>query len=291
MTDLGFGSCSNLLKKAAERNKKLASVSTPSIVYEAALLRHSSRAENADIASLGSHNGGVLGYKSKEEALEAIRSAPLLEDVSLWTHWDDVFGGDVSKFGDLKSFLENEGILLSAGKSSSGRQTPLVVMETSPGVLLKVTTDTSPEKFKECACRGDAIGTAGHLVSMVMVNGDVASTPVALLANHVHSSLASMGADDKDDCDRRSTFVLECLARMPLKLARAIGKKVCFSNTYNTGQTSFYFSCYRSPHKVERHVTPIPHPPPPSFPSLVLYQFFIDAAGKSTVSWGRDDAK
>ena len=229
MTDLGFGSCSNLLKKAAERNKKLASVSTPSVVYEAALLRHSSGAEDAGIASLGTHSGGVLGYKNKDKALEAIRSTPLLEDVSLWTHWDDVFGGDVSKLGDLKSFLENEGILLSAGKSSSGRQTALVVMETSPGVLLKVTTDTSPEKFRECACRGDAIGTAGHLVSMVIMNGDVANTPVALLANYVHSSLASMGADDKDDCDHRSTFVLECLARMPLRLARVIGTKVRFS--------------------------------------------------------------
>ena len=230
MTDLGFGSCSNLLKKATEQKKNAARISTPAIVYEAALMRHDPGTKDSGSVSLDAHNGGVLGYKTKEEALEAIHSTPLLEDISLWTHWDEVYGGDVSKLGDLKSFLENEGILRSAGKSTLQNQSPLVVMETSPGVLVRVTTDTSPEVFKECACRGDAVGSAGHLVSMVIVNGGVANTPVALLANHMHSSLASMFSDDKDGADHRSVFVLECLARMPLRLARAIGTKVhaCF---------------------------------------------------------------
>lgn len=229
MTDLGFGSCSNLLKKASEQKKNVARISTPSVVYEAALLHHDTGTKDSDSVSLAAHNSGVLGYKSKEDAIEAIRSTPLLEDVSLWTHWDEVFGGEVSKLGDLKSFLENEGILMSAGKSSLESQSPLVVMEASPGVLLRVTTDTSPEMFKECACRGDAIGTAGHLVSMVIVNGGVANTPVALLANHMQSCLASMAADhDKDDSDYRSTFVLECLTRTPHRLAQAMGTKVPF---------------------------------------------------------------
>lgn len=228
MTDLGFGSCSNLLKKVAEQKKNASRLNTPSVVYEAALMRHDPGTKDSDSLSSNAHSSGVLGYRSKEEALEAIRSTPLLEDISLWTHWDEVYGGDVSKLGDLKSFLENEGVLRSAGKSPLQSHSPLVVMETSPGVLLRVTTDTSPEMFKECACRGDAIGAAGHLVSMVIVNGGVANTPVALLANHVHSSLASMAADDKDGSDHRSAFVLECLSRMPLRLARAIGTKVCF---------------------------------------------------------------
>ena len=210
----------------------MARISTPSIVYEAALLHHDSDTKVSESLSSESHHGGVLGYKSKEEAIEAIRSTPLMEDVSLWTHWDDVYGGEVSKLGDLKSFLENEEILMSAGKSSlKSNQSPLVVMETSPGVLLRVTTDTTPEMFKECACREDAIGTAGHLVSMVMVNGGVANTPVALLANHMQSSLASMAVDrDKDECDRRSVFALDCLARMPHRLAKAIGTKVRFND-------------------------------------------------------------
>lgn len=200
---------------------------TLTTVYELALLCHGAGAFDEDGASFNARS--ALGYKSKQEALDAIRSTPLLEDVSLWTHWDDVFGGEVSKLGDLKSFLENEGILWSAEKSLSEGHNSLVVMETNPGVLLRVTTHTSTEIFRKCLLCGDVIGAAGHLVSIVIVNGGVANTPVALLANYVYSSLASMGTDDEGDCDQRPTFVLECLNRMPLRLARAIGKKVCSS--------------------------------------------------------------
>lgn len=200
---------------------------TLTTVYELALLCHGAGAFDEDSASFSARS--ALGYKSKQEALDAIQSTPLLEDVSLWTHWDDVFGGEVSKLGDLKSFLENEGILWSAEKPLSEGHNSLVVMETNPGVLLRVTTHTSTEIFRKCLLCGDVIGAAGHLVSIVIVNGGVANTPVALLANYVYSSLASMGTDDEGDCDQRPTFVLECLNRMPLRLARAIGKKVCSS--------------------------------------------------------------
>ena len=237
VTDLGFGSAANLVKKAAERKKNLVGANIPSIVYEAALLRHSSGVGDTDSISVSTRSGGVLGFKSKEEALEAIKSTPLLEDVSLWTHWDEVFGGEVSKLGDLKSFLENEGILLSTKKISSQIQNPLVVMETSPGVLLRVTMDTSPDMFRECTRHRDVIGATGHLVSMVVMNG-VSNTPVALLANHVQSSLASMVVDDRGDSDHRSTFVLKCLTRMPLRLAQAVGAKVCIS-TYVDRRLTF----------------------------------------------------
>lgn len=224
VTDLGFGSCSNLKKKAFDRREKITGSSATSVVYEAALMSHEPCTKDSEDGQLEAHRGSIRGFMSKEDAIAAIQSTPLLEDVSLWTHWDDVFGGEVSKLGDLKSFLENEGILTNAGKYSPGKNGSLVVMETSPGVLLRVTTDTSPEIFKECACRGDAVGAAGHLVSMVMMNGGVPNTPVALLANHVQSSLASMAA--LEGPDRRCKFVLECLVRMPSKLAQTVGTKV-----------------------------------------------------------------
>ncbi|XP_068715873.1 uncharacterized protein [Montipora foliosa] len=224
VTDLGFGSCSNLKKKAFDRREKITGSSATSVVYEAALMSHEPCTKDSEGGQLEAQRGSILGFMSKEDAIAAIQSTPLLEDVSLWTHWDDVFGGEVSKLGDLKSFLENEGILTNAGKYSPGKNGSLVVMETSPGVLLRVTTDTSPEIFKECACRGDAVGAAGHLVSMVMMNGGVSNTPVALLANHVQSSLASMAA--LEGPDRRCNFVLECLVRMPSKLAQTVGTKV-----------------------------------------------------------------
>lgn len=170
------------------------------------------------------NKGSIHGFQTKEDAIAAIQSTPLLEDVSLWTHWDDVFRGEPSKLGDLKSFLENEGILMNAGKSTSANYGPLVVIETSPGVLLRLTTITSIDLCNQSINVGDAVGAAGHLASMVVVNGGVSNTPVALLANHVQSSLASMAA--REGHDRCSDFVLNCLVRLPSNLAQTVGAKV-----------------------------------------------------------------
>ena len=214
-----LGCFSNILKKAKDRKKDLPRSTTPLVVYEAPYICQDSGAS----AGTEEHNSSILGYMSKEDAIAAIRSTPQLEDVALWTHWDEVYGGDVSKLGDLKSFLENEEILINAGKSRAGPWTRPVdaVMESSPGVLLRVTTETSTDIFRDCASRGDPVGAAGDLVSMVIMNGGVANTPVALLSNHVQSALAAMAS-----YDRSCNFVLQCLVRMPRRLAQAVGMKV-----------------------------------------------------------------
>lgn len=118
---------------------------------------------------------------------------------------------------------------MNAGKSTSGKHGPLVVIETSPGVLLRLTTITSIDLCNQSINVGDAVGAAGHLASVVVVNGGVSNTPVALLANHVQSSLASMAA--REGHDRCSDFVLNCLVRLPSKLAQTVGAKVfCSKN-------------------------------------------------------------
>ena len=221
MTDLGFGSFSRLREKTNERRKTTSGVEVDSIVYEAALLCNDTGKRNDGTSGVKYYKGAVLGWKGKEEAINAIQSTPLLEDVALWTQWDDVFGGEVSGLGKLPSFLENEKILMSVGKTSSRKSSDIVVMETTPGILLRVTTDTSPETFHECVSRYDALGTAGHLVSMVVVNGGVFNTPTALLANHVHSSLASLASSATS-----AEFVLDCLTRIPRRLAASVGAKV-----------------------------------------------------------------
>ena len=208
------------MKKAEDRKKDLPRKTTPLVVYEAPYV-----CQDSGTSAGTEEHSSVLGYMSKEDAIAAIRSTPLLEDVALWTHWDEVYGGDVSKLGDLKSFLENEEILINTGKSSTGLfPGSLAVMESSPGVLLRVTTKTSTDIFRDCASRGDPVGAAGHLVSMVMMSGGVANTPVALLSNHVQSALAAMTSHDRC-CD----FVLQCLVRMPRRLAEAVGIKVWLS--------------------------------------------------------------
>lgn len=68
--------------------------------------------------------------------------------------------------------------------------TGLAALEVIPGVLLKITSYTGDKHFSRASMNLDPVGTAGHLVSMVVADG-VVNTPTALLANYIQSSLAS----------------------------------------------------------------------------------------------------
>lgn len=68
--------------------------------------------------------------------------------------------------------------------------TGLAALEVTPGSLLRITSHTGDKHFADAAATLDPVGTAGHLVSMVVADGPV-NTPFALLANHMESSLAA----------------------------------------------------------------------------------------------------
>ena len=68
-------------------------------------------------------------------------------------------------------------------------QSGLAALEVRPGVLLRISTSSTDKLFAEAAQDLDPVGTAGHMVSIVVADG-VANAPAALLANHMESSLA-----------------------------------------------------------------------------------------------------
>ena len=70
--------------------------------------------------------------------------------------------------------------------------TNLMALETKPGTLLKVTCDTSADRFLSAARKGDVTDTCGHLVSLVITNKGVDGTPLALLGNHIKTALFTM---------------------------------------------------------------------------------------------------
>ncbi|XDV45221.1 hypothetical protein PO909_013352, partial [Leuciscus waleckii] len=102
----------------------------------------------------------------------------------------------------------------------------------SPGVLLRVTTDTSDKHFSESAQALDPVGTAGHLVSIVVSDG-IPNTPTALLANHMESALNLAVAQEaiapgEDECSYAGVarFVLECIAKMPTRICKELLQQV-----------------------------------------------------------------
>ena len=131
--------------------------------------------------------------------------------------------------------LKNILILLSDSISPPGAHLSppieIQVLETRPGVLLKLASHTNTDQFSAHAQNGDAINTAGHLVSLVVQDG-IANVAMALLGNHMEAALAKILSRDMDA--RRSSleggemmrFAVDVLTRMPTQIAQVVAQQV-----------------------------------------------------------------
>ncbi|XP_041077227.1 protein NO VEIN-like isoform X2 [Polyodon spathula] len=229
--ELGYGSLATLVNIVQRQNKlhdDNPSNQTSLVYYETALLikdaRHS-LAETNDAV-------GLLGDISRDTALACLLNTPLLEDLADWSQWELVFH---PQHGDLKDFIErNFGRKVTRlGDKSTAVLADLVAVEVKPGVLLRVTTHTSVELFAEAAMALDPVGTAGHLVSLVIADG-IANAPIALLANHMETSLAAAGGQEEfslineeaASLNISAKFILDCLIRIPTRLCKSLLQQV-----------------------------------------------------------------
>uniref|UniRef100_A0A673I198 Uncharacterized LOC107720215 n=1 Tax=Sinocyclocheilus rhinocerous TaxID=307959 RepID=A0A673I198_9TELE len=165
--ELGHGPLSFLVN-CTQKQKELSGDAVTSVVrYECPLLPMGSGECVVDSV-------GLLGEVSRDQARASLLSAPLLQDLEEWSQWQLVFQPN---HGPLKDFIDKY-----CGK------TELLALEVSPGVLLRVTAVTGDKHFSEATQALDPIGTAGHLLSIVVAYG-IPNTPTALLANHMESAL------------------------------------------------------------------------------------------------------
>ncbi|RXN00805.1 hypothetical protein EOD39_8678 [Acipenser ruthenus] len=228
--ELGYGSLATLVNIVQRQNKlhdDNPSNQTSLVHYETALLikdsRHSLAATNDAV--------GLLGDVSRDTALACLLNTPLLEDLADWSQWELVFE---PQHGDLKDFIErNFGRKVTRlGDESTAVLADLVALEVKPGVLLRVTTHTSAELFAEAAMALDPVGTAGHLVSLVIADG-IANAPLALLANLMETSLAAAGGQEefspiKEEASLNisAKFILDCLIKIPTRLCKSLLQQV-----------------------------------------------------------------
>ncbi|KAK7134163.1 hypothetical protein R3I93_017539 [Phoxinus phoxinus] len=209
--ELGHGPLGCLVNYT-QRQKDLSGDAAASVVrYECPLMPDGSGECVSDTV-------GLLGEVSREQACVCLLAAPLLQDLQEWTQWELVFQPNL---GPIKDFIDKH-----CGK------TELLALEVSPGVLLRVTTDTSDKHFSESAQALDPVGTAGHLVSIVVSDG-IPNTPTALLANHMESALNVAVAqeeitpgEDEYSYGGVARFVLECIAKMPTRICKELLQQV-----------------------------------------------------------------
>ena len=181
-------------------------------------------------------NLGVLGHRSVSDAVACLKCAPLLEDLSQWSHWDLVFKPE---HGELADFIERE-----------RPQHGLHALEITPGILLRVDPDASHQKFLQAVEAYDPINTAGQLVSIVVQQGSVHEMSSQLLGNHVQTALdklvsgpaqPSCGGDDHTQLAMQ--FIYHCLIRIPHQISHFISKEVSIHYvllTYVSAVTIWY---------------------------------------------------
>ncbi|XP_070575816.1 uncharacterized protein [Ptychodera flava] len=239
--ELGHGSLLQLINTVKKQQRNTSDLSTSTlyskVIYETAFCTSNRITEI--IASGEQRTVGILGSQQRGKAMACLMNAPLLEDLAAWSHWSLVFEPE---HGDIKQFIErNSGTMIS--DSMTGVQFPfdVCVLEPKPGVLLKLTTTTSPAMFAEHAGKGDARPTAGHLVSIVIQYGGFKNSPLALLANMMESAFAKLcvggsapGApqpyyEDDYELNNYSTvldFVMTLLMYIPTQICVAIANQV-----------------------------------------------------------------
>ena len=72
--------------------------------------------------------------------------------------------------------------------------THIFALETKPGTLLKLTADSTADKFATASQLEDVANTCGHLVSMLVSDKGMDNLPTALLGNHMKTALLKMQA-------------------------------------------------------------------------------------------------
>ncbi|XP_019748146.1 uncharacterized protein LOC109529281 [Hippocampus comes] len=212
--NLGYGSL-QALARLVQCQKDLGGGGPSLVFYESTLFaRHPILSAESECEAVGR-----LGEVSKLQALASLHSCPLLEDLSEWSQWELIFK---PFHGSLKDFIERH-----------AANTGLAALEVAPSLLLRITSDTGDTYFSNAALTLDPVGTAGHLVSIVVADG-ITNAPTALLANHMQSSLAAAVAEEdlsraEEDMSCYTTvanFLLECLVRIPNRICQALLQQV-----------------------------------------------------------------
>ena len=115
--------------------------------------------------------------------------------------------------------------------------TNVMALETEPGRLLRITTDSSPDKIASAAMSRDVRNLCGYLVSLIVSSKGLENTPLALIANHVKTALLQMQAKSVtlaapgapgfgNQTYPAAEFILECLVMLPKTIASEIANKV-----------------------------------------------------------------
>lgn len=221
--ELGCGSASKLITDYQNLQTSGGLSRGSTIAYLSPLIINS-RFEKRNAGNIPVHSVGVLGDKSRSDAISCLESAPLLENLYEWSHWSSVFQPQLGKLSDFMLDLRLDSSVTSV----------VSALEVSPRKLLKIDRSSTIQAFNSAVDQLDFVRASGHLVSLIVLRGNTRDISPQLLSSHVTSVLERVKAKGSRGCgeekDKRESFVvqfvLNCLLRIPLEICKLVAREV-----------------------------------------------------------------
>ncbi|XP_054822554.1 protein NO VEIN [Prosopis cineraria] len=119
----------------------------------------------------------ISGNVTSRNAIEILLRAPMLSDLSKWSHWDLMFAPSL---GSLTSWL------LEVNTDE------LLCLVAKDGKVLRLDPSASLDSFLEAAVQGSSFQTAVNLISLFCLFGGENYVPLSLLKCHSHHAFEVM---------------------------------------------------------------------------------------------------
>ncbi|KAK9061523.1 hypothetical protein SSX86_018705 [Deinandra increscens subsp. villosa] len=164
---------------------------------------------SAALLSYQNDKGSSETQISSKNAIEVLRSAPMLTDLNRWSHWDVLFAPSL---GPLSVWLLNQ-----------TNTKDLLCLVTRSGDVMRIHQTATVDSFLEASIQGSSFQTAVNLLSLFALYGGEKNIPLSLLKCHAEKAFKVIVSNDlsidksqfNNGISRASAFILECLAYLP----------------------------------------------------------------------------
>ncbi|CAL0306413.1 unnamed protein product [Lupinus luteus] len=162
--------------------------------------------EITTVSSAISQNTRISEAAKTKNAIEVLLKAPMLSDLSKWSHWDLMFA---PYLGSLISWLLND---VNAKE--------LLCLVTRDGKVIRIDHSATLDSFLEAAVQGSSFKTAVNLLSLFSLAGGEKHVPLSLLKCHACHAFEVMFRNSLEDIevsnDRNALQSEEALREMEM---------------------------------------------------------------------------
>lgn len=117
---------------------------------------------------------GMIGVVTTKDAIEILLKAPMMIDLSLWSHWDKLFAPSL---GSIVEWLLKE-----------VNTKELLCLITQDGKVIRIDHSATTDSFLKVFIRGSSFETAVQLLSLFALYGGERSIPLSLLKCHARQA-------------------------------------------------------------------------------------------------------